>query len=119
MAEEDEGLLAWISKHKAGTGEGNLNSTTDTKKQKEKDIAKRTARMLDDTDRLVEEQESDDEQNRNPRKKVRRGAKSNVVVPSVIAHRPEFLQEGEVVMVLKDAPVLAGADGLNEGTLQG
>ncbi len=111
LAAEDEGVLAWVMKHKVGAVGDNSASSA---KQKERELAKRTARMLDDTDKLLEEDEGP--QGRQPAAKKRRSSgRSGAPVPAVIAHRPEDLQEGEIVMVLKDASVLAGANDLNEG----
>lgn len=110
LAAEDEGVLAWVMKHKVGAVGDNSASSA---KQKERELAKRTARMLDDTDKLLEEDEGP--QRRQPAAKKRRSSgRSGAPVPAVIAHRPEDLQEGEIVMVLKDASVLAGANDLNE-----
>lgn len=112
LAAEDEGVLAWVMKHKVGAvGDNSANSA----KQKERELAKRTARMLDDTDKLLEEEDERPQRRQPAAKKRRSSGRSGAPVPAVIAHRPEDLQEGEIVMVLKDASVLAGADDLNEG----
>lgn len=111
LAAEDEGVLAWVMKHKVGAvGDNSANSA----KQKERELAKRTARMLDDTDKLLEEEDERPQRRQPAAKKRRSSGRSGAPVPAVIAHRPEDLQEGEIVMVLKDASVLAGADDLNE-----